>query len=190
MCTATPSNARYVRGLAALKSLPSLPLTGLVGKFSHNQARLAVRIALLAGGTVVTAGARELHTALPVSATVRAVARMSTASAPLLLSISAQDAARGFVEVREATQLSIFSNSAQGYALEFQTVAPVFNTMTVHGLDAALSLGSEGGMVVQRWQHPQPVNLTLTYRFALAPGMAPGNYPWPVRLNVRPLEAI
>jgi hypothetical protein len=185
-----PFQTTLCPGSCSTQANPVLAVKPDLSKFSHNQARLAARIALLAAGTAVTAGARDAHSTLPVSATVRAVARMSTASAPLLLTVSGQDVARGFVEVREPTQVSIVSNSAQGYALEFQTLAPLFSTLTVHGLDSALSLGAEGGTVVQRWQHPQPVTLTLTYRFALLPGMTAGAYPWPLRLDVRPLEAL
>jgi hypothetical protein len=52
-----------------------------------------------------------------------------------------------------------------------------------------LALGADGGSVVQRWQRPQAVNLSLRFRFALTPGLTPGIYPWPVRMVVRPLES-
>jgi len=60
--------------------------------------------------------------------------------------------------------------------------------MVVEGLDSDLALGPDGGTIVQRWQRPQAVDLSLKFRFALAPGLVPGNYPWPLRLTVRPLE--
>jgi hypothetical protein len=175
---------------AWLKSRVPLPLSWNLNKFSHNQAGLAFRIVLLAGGTVVTAGARDTHSTMPVSVTVRAMARLDMQSTPQTLTVMPEDVARGFVEVRQATRFSVQSNSAQGYALEFMTLSPIFTSMMVKGLDGVLSLGGEGGMVVQRWQHPAPVNLALTYRCALAAGTQPGNYPWPLRLAVRPLESI
>jgi hypothetical protein len=49
-------------------------------------------------------------------------------------------------------------------------------------------LGWEGGTIVQRWQKPQVLNLSLKFRFELVPGLSVGNYPWPVRLAVRPLD--
>ena len=80
------------------------------------------------------------------------------------------------------------SNSPNGYALEVLTVAPVLSSMIVEGLNSDVALGWEGGTIVQRWQKPQAVNLSLKFRFELAPGLSAGNYPWPVRLAVRPLE--
>ena len=62
--------------------------------------------------------------------------------------------------------------------------------MMIEGLNSDLSLGAEGGTIVQRWQKPQAVKLSLKFRFVLAPGLIPGDYPWPVRLAVRPLESI
>jgi hypothetical protein len=34
------------------------------------------------------------------------------------------------------------------------------------------------------------VNLSLQFRLVLAPGLAAGRYPWPMRVAVRPLEAL
>lgn len=159
-------------------------------KFSHNQGFLAARIAFIAAGSVSLAGARETQTQMQVSATVRAVARIELQSAPRMLTITPRDLAQGFVDVPQRTSLAIRSNSAQGYALEFQVLSPLFSAVTVQGLDGEASLGSEGGLIVQRWQHPQAVNLSLSYRFELIKGLAPGEYAWPVQLAVRPLESL
>ncbi len=35
---------------------------------------------------------------------------------------------------------------------------------------------------------PAGLEISLKFRFALAPGLAAGSYPWPVRLAVRPLD--
>lgn len=161
-----------------------------MNKFSHNQAHCAARLALIVGGCFVSALAKDAHTTFSVGATVRAVANLELTQVPSALEISARDVAQGFVDVPETTQLSVSSNSAAGFALEFLSVAPLFSAMTVRGLDGETSLGAEGGMVVQRWQRAHAVNLALSYRFMLAPGLAAGTYPWPVRISVRPLEAL
>jgi hypothetical protein len=62
--------------------------------------------------------------------------------------------------------------------------------MIVRGCDADASLGAEGGTIVQRWQHTNTMRLSLHFRLRLAPGLAPGRYPWPIQLSVRPLEGI
>jgi hypothetical protein len=161
-----------------------------LNKFSHNQTLFAARFVLIVGGCFVSALAKDARTSFTVGASVRAVARFELTQVPATLEISVRDAAQGFVDVPETTQLSIDSNSAQGFALEFLTVAPLFSAMSVQGLDGEAALSAEGGTVVQRWQHAHPVNLSLRYRFMLTPGLSAGTYPWPVRISVRPLESI
>ena len=105
------------------------------------------------------------------------------------LTISNADLQRGFIDVAQPTELTVRSNSSSGFALDVLTVAsPMVSSMVVRGLNSDLALGAEGGTIVQRWARPQAVNLSLKFRLALAPGLVPGNYPWPLRLAVRPLE--
>ena len=115
------------------------------------------------------------------------MANIEFQSAPTGLDISAVDLRRGYIDVPQRTQFTVRSNSPNGFALEVLTVAPMLSSMVVEGLDSDLDLGADGGTIVQRWQKPQAVTLSLKFRFALAPGLTAGNYPWPVRLAVRPL---
>ena len=143
----------------------------------------------MVAASVTAAGARDVHSDFSVSVTVRAVANMEIQSAPHELTVSSADLERGFIDVVQPTQLIVRSNSPNGFALDVMTVAsPMVSSMVVEGLNSDLALGAEGGTVVQRWEHPQAVNLSLRFRFALAPGLQPGEYPWPLRLRVRPLE--
>jgi hypothetical protein len=165
-----------------------LPLFKDLSKSSHNQGLCTARIALIVAASVTAAGARDVHSNLSVSVTVRPVARIEHESVPAVLAISAADARRGFIDVAQPTEFTVRSNSPNGFELELLTVTPLLSSMIVEGLNSELALGAEGGTVVQRWQKPQAMNLSLKFRFALAPGIAAGNYPWPVRLAVRPLD--
>ena len=159
-----------------------------LSKFSHNHGLSTARIALIVAASVTGAGARDVHSNLLVSATVRAIANIERQSAPTELEISGADLARGFIDVVQPTRLTVRSNSPSGFALEVLTVVPLVSSMNIEGLNSDLDLGADGGTIVQRWQKPQVVNLSLKFRFALAPGLVAGNYPWPVRLAVRPLD--
>jgi hypothetical protein len=161
-----------------------------VSKYSHNQGLNAARLALLVAGSIASAGAKDAHTDLTVTATVRAVANIDVQSAPGELHITAVDLQRGFIDVAQPTALMVRSNSQSGFALEVLTVAPMLASMIVEGLDSDLYLGADGGTIVQRWRQPQTVKLSLKFRLILAPGLVAGDYPWPVRLTVRPLESI
>jgi hypothetical protein len=159
-----------------------------LSKSSHNHGFNTARIALIVAASVTAAGARDVRSDLSVGATVRAVAKIERQSAPPGLPISDADLRRGFIDVAQPTTLTVRSNSPSGFALEVLTVAPVLSAMRVAGLNADLDLGAEGGTIVQRWQKPQVIDLSLKFRFTLAPGLRVGDYPWPVRFAVRPLD--
>jgi hypothetical protein len=169
-----------------------------LSKSSHNHGLSTARIALMVAAGVgalsvsaaglSAAGARDVHSALSVSVTVRAVANIELQSVPTGLEISGADLKRGYIDVLQPTQATVRSNSPSGFALEVLTVTPMLASMIVAGLNDDLALGADGGTIVQRWQRPQPVNLSLRFRFTLAPGLIAGSYPWPVRLAVRPLD--
>lgn len=133
------------------------------------------------------AGASESRASLIVGATVQPVARIQAASMPVAVFVSAADVRRGYVEVRQPASLEVNSNSPDGIALDLMTMSPLMTSMIVSGLDAEQSLGADGGTLIQRWQHPQSRRMSLRFKFMLAPGIAPGRYPWPVQLGVRPL---
>jgi hypothetical protein len=143
---------------------------------------------MIVAASVPAAGARDAHSDFSVSVVVRPAARIELRSVPAGLDISAADLRRGYIEVTQPTEFTVRSNSPDGYALEVLTVAPVLSSMIVEGLNSDLALGADGGTIVQRWQKPQAVNLSLKFRFELVPGLRIGSYPWPVRLSVRPLE--
>jgi hypothetical protein len=159
-----------------------------LSKSSHNRGLNTARIVMIVAASATAAGARDVHSELSVSVVVRPVANIELQSVPTGLGISAADLRRGYVDVSEPTEFTVRSNSPNGYALDVLTVAPMLSSMIVQGLNSDLALGADGGTVVQRWQKPQAVKVSLKFRFELLPGLGIGTYPWPVRLAVRPLE--
>ncbi len=139
--------------------------------------------------SLIVAEAKDARTTMTVSATVNAIARLDAQSAPADIQLSGADVARGYIDVAEPLTLVVRSNSASGFAMDLMTVTPMLSSIVVHGLDSDQVLGAEGGTIVQRWQRPQVVNLSLKFRLVLAPGLTPGRYAWPLRVAVRPLEA-
>lgn len=137
-----------------------------------------------------SAPAKEARTSFTVSATVVAVARIERASVPAHLEISALDLQRGFIDVPDPVALEIRSNSPDGFVLDIVSVAPIFSSLVIQGLDSEAHLGADGGTIVQRWQKAQTAKLSLHLRFALAPGVVAGSYPWPMQIIARPLEAL
>ena len=131
----------------------------------------------------------QTHAPLMVTARVAPVANLELISQPAMISVSALDVERGFLDVAIPSSMRIRSNSPRGYELEFTPVLPLFSALAVRGLSQQdVTIGAAGGSVVQRWQHGQAVALNLSWRFYLAPGVTAGEYAWPLRLDVRPLS--
>jgi len=141
-------------------------------------------------GSVVAASARDSRTSFTVGATVNSMARFESQSSPTAVQISAADIRRGFIDVVEPTALVVRSNSPSGFALDLMTVTPMVSSVVVRGLGPEQSLGAEGGTIVQRWQSPHTVILSLQFRLVLAPGLTVGRYPWPISFAVRPLDTV
>lgn len=149
----------------------------------------AAQAAIVIASSLVVADAKDARTTMTVSATVNAVATLEAQSSPAEIRVSVADVERGFIDVSEPLTLVIRSNSASGFAMDLMTVTPMLSSMVVHGLDSDQFLGADGGTIVQRWQRPRIVSLSLKFRLLLAPGLMPGRYPWPLRVAVRPLDA-
>jgi hypothetical protein len=176
----------------ALKLNPRVPLWSNVVKQTSKLPRQRLhtaQAALVIASSLVVADAKDARTTMTVSATVTAIARLEAQSAPADVEVSLADVERGFIDVAEPLTLVIRSNSASGFAMDVMTVTPMLSSMVVHGLDSDQFLGADGGTLVQRWQRPQVVNLSLKFRLILAPGLTPGRYPWPLRVAVRPLDS-
>ncbi len=156
------------------------------GGGGHSLSLRALTWLTMAGGFAGLCAA-DSHSTVLVTATVVPVARLEmTAQAPQLL-IRQADLARGYVDTPRPLRLRVFSNSRAGFALDVATLSPWFTAVALEGLDAGVSLGAEGGTIVQRWQGEQSRALQLRLRFKLAAGLAPGLYAWPLQLRARPL---
>jgi len=155
-----------------------------------------VTVALALGAALVLApadGARPgesaARTNFSVGAFVLARAGIAASDVPALLDISADDVARGFVELERGARLTVLNTSSVGYALEVVPLSPLFSGIEVRGTGADVSLDANGGSIVQRGRRGPAIPLALGFRFVLAPGIAPGSYPWPLAFSVRPLAA-
>jgi hypothetical protein len=136
------------------------------------------------------ATADEVRAQIGVSARVMPVASLQWLGATPTLRISTADVARGSVTISQAAQLRVSSNSRVGYAIDVQPRLTIFSAIIINGLPAPAHLGPQGGAITRRWPGNQrDEDLQLYFSFQLTPETAPGDYPWPVALQVRPLES-
>lgn len=102
-----------------------------------------------------------------------------------VIQVTAEDVARGAVEVRGGSRLVVTVDSPTGYAVDFHSRGNVFQAIWVDGIGSAVELGAMGGTVVHREATTGRRVIALNYRFVLSPGTTPGTYAWPLDLVVR-----
>jgi hypothetical protein len=169
---------------------PSTPSARQGARALRSATALTLAAALAAvGGAGAPLAAPTARTSFGVGAVVLAHAGIAQQALPEALELSAEDVARGFVDRPAAVRLSIVNTSAAGFALEVLPVSPVISGVEVGGAGAQAAFDAGGGSIIARGIRGRAIELSLGFRFQLAPGLAPGRYPWPLAFNVRPLGA-
>jgi hypothetical protein len=149
--------------------------------------RIVVGLAL-AAAFAPCAGPRTAHAASVGSSTMKVTAnvlpylRLQVLKQVSTLNVTPEDVARGYVDVPAATDLVAKTNDRNGFSLSFNARSNVFRRAQVTGLAGGVELGREGGMAHQPFTGHQML-MRLSYRFFLAPEVAPGSYPWPLQIS-------
>lgn len=148
----------------------------------------AVMLAALALGSGFPAGeaqASNQMASMQVSAVVRASAQLQTEYQASHLSVSAEDVARGYVDIAAASRFAVAATKGAAYFIDFHPRSELFQSVTIDGLGGRVELGTEGGTVSQPGAGIRGAPSTLNYRFRLRAGLQPGVYDWPLLLAVR-----
>ena len=99
-----------------------------------------------------------------------------------VITVTAEDVARGWVEVKSAAKVMVRTNAR--HAFIFRIADPRFYEVRVEGLGSEVIVGKSGGFA------PQPLVLGKTtyelgYRISLGEEVVPGTYEVPVSCQVR-----
>ncbi len=107
--------------------------------------------------------------------------RLEVLRQPQAIEVTAQDIARGYVEVDRASLVQVQSNTT--WEVSFQPRTDIFRRATVRGLAGDVHVGPEGGSRPALMATRLPSAYELSYRFDLSPGVMPGSYPWPLAVS-------
>jgi len=149
----------------------------------------AILLALLA----VTAMSAPLYagsSAAQMNVSVQVIARtiLTVDAQPSEINVTADDIARGYVDVPQAVAFRVRSNSRQGYSLTFQPVSFPFSGAEVRwGGQTAMV---EGGDWLAALSHPYQQGGSagsLSVRLRLSAGVEPGTYAWPLQVAANSL---
>ena len=120
-----------------------------------------------------------------VSAVVRASAHLRTDHQATYIKVTAEDIARGYVEVRGASKFFVATPKGANYFVDFHPRSDLFVSVLIDGLGSPVELGAEGGSIAQPGPGVKGAGSTLDYRFRLSSEAQPGVYAWPLTLEVR-----
>ena len=101
------------------------------------------------------------------------------------IQITADDVAKGVVQVQGGSRFVITTRMPTGYTVDFFTRGALFQAVGIDGIGRAVELGPTGGTVVQQEAAAGRRVVAIDYRFVLAPGTTPETYAWPLALAVR-----
>ena len=129
------------------------------------------------------AAAQAASSSAEMRVSVQVIARtlLTVDQEPTSVQITADDIARGYIEVPEAVAFRIRSNASNGYSVQFQPVDYPFSKAEVKWGSSVAVVGSDGSWLTQPYQQGTTTGL-LNVRLTLASSTTPGTYAWPIRL--------
>lgn len=127
---------------------------------------------------------------LQITTSVLLRSRIERMVYPTYLHLGPEDVQRGWIELPDGSQLTVYNNCRAGYLLVFETVnAPWIEQFQVSIQGADVQLPAAGGMLLVPWEGAGRKGLQLSYRFNLRTGTTPGIYPWPLQIAAQPAIA-
>ncbi len=188
MDAAAGAQARW-RADSSLPCVPVPSLADLLARGSRADEALWLRrcIALAAGAAA--AHDRDSAGAVPGDGPehLPRVAAMQMHHHARTLAVAAADVARGYVDVPAGTRFSV-ATTGDGYVVDVVPRLALFSAVEIRLGALRAYLGADGGTLVARGRPRRDAGAEIHYRFRLAGGVAPGVYPFPLDLVVRPLQ--
>lgn len=157
--------------------------------FLARQKRLrALAFAAAALGVSAPPAALAGSHSIRVQATVVHHASISAFRAPQQVNVTAEDVARGYVELAQPVEVEISTNNPGGVMLGFNVNSPQVAGARFEGEDLQLSVAAGAAVVLvpKTGVGLRSQTLRLRTRLMLAPGAEPGVIAWPVALFIAP----
>ena len=128
------------------------------------------------------AGTRSQSARFAVRVSMLPVARVRVVEQHESVTVTAADAAVGYVDVRAGTHVEL--QGGGGCLVSFSPLLPWTSSATIRGLAGEVALDAAGGSFAAPAPSGGHVALALDYRFRLSDGIGPGTYPWPVGITI------
>lgn len=131
------------------------------------------------------AGSKSASVAVSAVVLPKAVALVAYQAAQL--NVTADDVARGYIDVPSGSRLVLKTTSRSGVMIDVHPRLDIFQSVQIQAPAGTVEIGPNGGTLVERVSGIGGAPVELTYRFRLAEHVRPGVYAWPLALEVRPI---
>lgn len=148
---------------------------------------VAVALGAVALATSPLSEAQSRSAMLAVSAIVVPSTKVDVVASASTLEVTADDLKRGYVDVRDAARLRVTSTSRAGYRVDLSPRLAMFRALELRVDGLRARLGPDGGTLVAAGRAGRAMPARVDVRIELADGIAPGRYPLPFAIEVRPL---
>ena len=149
---------------------------------------LAATSLAITGGMLPTQSAAGDTMQLDIRASVLEHTSISRLSVPSSLAVSADDIARGYIEVDEPVTIDVRTNSEAGVILGFSVRSPMVRSVTLSGAGNGVAVSEAGANLnlAKQGKGLSTQSLTLRVRVELAPDAQPGTIAWPLAVFLAP----
>jgi hypothetical protein len=171
---------------------PSMSMTnGLVANYAASPAaRPSAFLGLIAGLAFLFAAtpamAANAEAQMTVSARVLARAVVTLDNAPTSITVTAEDIARGFVDIAAPITVRVRTNSRAGYLLTVNRLDDSFSAVNLSFGNAEMHVAAAEGWISRPYV-PSGDILSVNARLTLAPGTAPGLHATPFAFSASPI---
>jgi hypothetical protein len=153
-------------------------------------ARASAFLGLLAGFACLLAAtpamAANAEAQMTVSARVLARAVVTLENAPSSISVTAEDIARGFIDIAAPITVRVRTNSRAGYLLTVSRLDDSFSAVKLSFGNAEMHVAASEGWIARPYVASGDI-LSVNARLTLAPGTTPGLHSAPFAFSASPI---
>jgi hypothetical protein len=150
---------------------------------------LAAASLTIAGGMLPAESAAGDTMRISIQATVLPYISISRFTVPNSLVVSAEDVARGYIDVDEPVTIDVRTNRQLGVILGFSVRSPMVRSVTLNGAGNGLAVSAAGASlnVAKVGNGLGTQSLALRVRVELSPDAQPGTLAWPLAVFLAPV---
>jgi hypothetical protein len=169
---------KRARFAGSMEPMPSSPRLSLPGR----RFALAAAACALLAVPLAQAGPEQQMT---VTAVVRHFSNLKVVAQPRSFHLSAEDVARGYVDIAAPLQLELESNLGAGYTLVFGRAGQQVLRAQVQGLGQRFEVAADTPVTWRLAGRREQAQ--FRFRLILAQGVQAGEYAWPIQVSLLPL---